>query len=326
MDLDGAVREFLDTKPDSGEPEQPVAERRALIRSGSDDLFRAFGAPVDDVHAQEEVQLDRGDGQIRLRVYRPDGSTGLPVHVFLHGGGFWLGSVDELVNDAICRQRCRDAGCVVVAVDYRLAPEHRFPVPVEDCYAGLVWAVEQAERIGGDPGNVSIGGVSAGANLAAAVALAARDRQGPRLRLQLLEVPPLDLTLDTVRQSGIGDEYGITVNDMRLSNDLYLPSPDDACHPLASPLLAPDLAGLPAAHVMTAEFDPLRLDGERYAARLQAAGVKATHSTYSGAVHGSLALTGTWPPARVWQRDVCEVLRQAHLHDIRAVSGFSGPQ
>jgi acetyl esterase len=325
MKLDDAVREFLATKPDSGSPDQPVDQRRALIRAGSDSLFDAFGAPAHDVYAHDEVELSRGDAAIRLRVYRPNRASGLPIHVLLHGGGFWLGSIDERVNDAICRQRCRGVGCLVVAVEYRLAPEHRFPTPVEDCYAGLIWAVEHANDIGGDPDNVSIGGVSAGANLAAAVALAARDRQGPRLRLQLLEVPPLDLTLDTMRASGVGDEYGITVDDMQLSCDLYLRSPDDAGNALASPLLAPNLSGLPPARIMTAEFDPLRLDGQRYAARLADAGVAASHRTYPGAVHGSLALTGSWPPARTWQDDIVEALREAHTRKSAAVASVPSP-
>jgi acetyl esterase len=312
MKLDDAVRTFLSTKPDSGSPDQPIDQRRALIRAGSDSLFDAFGAPVDDVYARDEVELLSGGTSIRARVYRPNQAAGLPIHIFLHGGGFWLGSIDERVNDAMCRQRSREAGCLVIAVEYRLAPEHRFPAPVEDCYAALAWAVEHADDLGGDPDNISIGGVSAGANLAAAVALAARDRQGPRLRAQVLEVPPLDLTLDTMRACEVGDEYGISVDEMDLARGLYLRSPEDARDPLASPLLAPDLTGLPPAWIMTAEFDPLRLDGQRYAARLRDAGVQTSHRTYPGAVHGSLALTGNWSPARTWQHDVVEVLREAH--------------
>ena len=316
MSLDEVVREFLATKPDSGHPDQPIAERRAAIRIGSDALFEKFGAnAVNDVSINE-FHIDRGDEGIRVRVYRPnDAATGLPIHVFLHGGGWWLGSADELVNDAMCRERSHGVACLVVAVDYRLAPEHPFPTPVEDCYAGLLWAVANATEIGGDPGNVSVGGVSAGANLAAAVSLLARDRGGPQLRLKLLEVPPLDLTLDTMRASGIGDAYGITVDEMQLSTDLYLSSPHDARSQLASPLLAPSVAGLPPARIMTAEFDPLRMDGERYAASLRSAGVPVSHTVYPGAVHGSLALTGVWPPAVAWQRDVIASLRTVHARE-----------
>ncbi|MCO8273633.1 alpha/beta hydrolase [Actinoplanes sp. TRM 88003] len=313
MQLDEAVRTFLSTKPDSGDPDAPIADRRVAIHAGTDSLFTLFGAPVAPVHSEHDVEIAAGPGRIRVRVYRPSAASGRPIHVFLHGGGFWLGSIDERVNDATCRTRCAGAGCVVVAVEYRLAPEHPFPAPVEDCYAGLCWAVEHAAEIGGDAANVSIGGVSAGATLAAAVALMARDRQGPALRLQLLEVPPLDLTLDSMRASGVGDGFGITLDEMALCRDLYLAEPGDARDPLASPLLAPDLAGLPAARIMTAQFDPLRRDGEQYARRLRSAGVAVSHDCYPGAVHGSLALTGTWPGAQTWQDDLLRSLRAAHL-------------
>lgn len=313
MDLDPAVRKFLDTKPDSGDPDQPVAVRRDLIRRGSDLLFDTFAQDVDRAPLEQDFALPRPGAEIRVRVYRPSDGSGLPVHVFVHGGGFWLSSIDERVNQAICRERCHRAGCVVVAVDYRLSPEHRFPVPLEDCYAGLLWAAEHAAEIGGDPASISVGGVSAGATLAAAVTLMARDRRGPRLRLQLLEVPALDLTLRGMRDSGVGDEYGITVEEMELCRDLYLPSAGFAVDPLASPLHAKDLAGLPPTRVMTAEFDPLRHDGELFAARLREAGVTVAHRRYPGAVHGSLVLTRTWPPAQRWHDDAVAALREAQI-------------
>jgi acetyl esterase len=132
------------------------------------------------------------------------------------------------------------------------------------------------------------------------------------LRLQLLEVPVLDLTLETMRQSGVGDDYGITIAEMRASAEMYLPDAKTAFDPLVSPLLAPDLRGLPPAHILTAEFDPLREDGERYAARLLGAGVPAFHRRQPGAIHGSLTLTGTWQPARAWRADLISALVNAH--------------
>ena len=312
MGLDPAVRKFLDTKPDSGDPDATIAARRTVIRRGSDQLFDLFGAAVDPVAVEQDFALPRPGGDIRVRVYGPAGAAGLPIHLFVHGGGFWLGSIDERVNEAMCRERSRGAGCVVVAVDYRLSPEHRFPIPVEDCYAALLWAVDHGPEIGGDPGNVSIGGVSAGATLAAAVTLLARDRGTPGLRMQLLEVPALDLTLDGMRSSGVGDDYGITVGEMELCRELYLPSPRSRRDPLASPLHTPGVAGLPPTRIMTAEFDPLRNEGELFAARLSEAGVPVSHRRYPGAVHGSLALTRTWPPAQAWHDDVVQALRQAH--------------
>jgi acetyl esterase len=311
MRLSRAVEAFLATKPDSGDPAAPVAERRAAIHRGSDQLFTTFGAAAAPVETRDFTVAGPG-GSLRVRVYRPETSQPLPLYVFLHGGGFWLGSIDEKVNDALCHDRSARARCVVVAVDYRLAPEHPFPGPLEDCLAGLSWAVDRAAELGADPRRVAVGGVSAGANLAAAVTLLARARGGPRIDLQLLEVPPLDLTLDTMRSSGISDDYGITVDDMRLCGDLYLEAGHDRRDPLVSPLFAEDLTGLPAAHIMSAEHDPLRLDGERYAQRLRHAGVPVAFEIYPGAVHGSLALTGTWPPALTWHQDVVTALSRLH--------------
>ena len=310
--LDDVVRRFLDTKPDSGSETDPVTTRRAAILAASDRLFEQFGAPGPELAAVEEHVVTHAGGPVRLRVYRPDTEPGHPVHVFLHGGGWWLGSVDELVVDATCRERAVHGGSVVVSVEYSHAPEHVFPRAVEDGYAALEWAAANATAIGGDPTLLSIGGVSAGATLAAAVALAARDRHGPVLSLQVLEVPPLDLTLDTMRSSGVGDAYGITVAEMEACTALYLPDTTRASDPLASPLLALDLAGLPTTVVLTAEHDPLRADGALFAARLSVAGVPVTHVQQAGAVHGSLALTGTWPPARAWQDRVATALRAVH--------------
>jgi len=308
--LDAAVREFLATKPDAGSAEDTIARRRALIRVGSDELFEAFSQPAGAVAVEQEYRL--ATSGVRLRVYRPSRAPDLPVHVFMHGGGFWLGSVDERIVDATCRERCLGAECVVVSVDYRLAPEHRFPVAIEDCYEALQCVAENAETIGADPSNISVGGVSAGANLAAALALATRDRGGPALVLQLLEVPPLDLTLQTMRSSGVGNDFGITVEEMQLSVDLYVRDQDAVRDPLASPLLAEDLRGLPPARILTAEFDPLRRDGELYAQRLREAGGASVHTRSPGAVHGSLALTASWAPARAWRQSVIDALRQAH--------------
>jgi acetyl esterase len=252
-------------------------------------------------------------GRILVRVYRPGPEGGLPAHVTLHGGGWRLGSVEERVSDAICRQRANEARCVVVAVDYRLAPEHRFPVPLDDCFTALRWVCDNAGALGVDPDNISIGGSSAGGNLAAAVTLRCRDEGGPRLRFQLLEVPALDLTREVARATlASGVLPDVPQPTMGEATNAYLADPADARHPLASPLLAPDLRGLPAAHVMTAEYDVLRTEGERYAARLAAAGVPVSHQRYAGALHGTAMLTRAWEPARAWQADAARALARAH--------------
>jgi acetyl esterase len=312
MPLDLAVRRFLATKPDAGSPDDPPAVRRTAILEASDRLFEQFGQGAPLSPSPVEHTVSHALGSVRILVYRPGAVVAAPLHVFVHGGGFWLGSADELVVDATCRERSVGAGCVVVSVDYRLAPEHRFPTAVEDCVAAVLWAVDHAASLGADADNVSIGGVSAGANIAAAAAIALRDRNGPQLRLQLLEVPVLDLTLETMRASGVGDEFGITSAEMQTSADMYLPEAGAARAPLASPLLAADLSRLPPARILTAEFDPLRDDGARYADRLRAAGVAANHSQQPGAVHGSLLLTDVWPSARTWRAEVIAALQSAH--------------
>lgn len=326
MTLDLPVRRLLEYSPDSGDPQVPAAQRRRDILASADELYRQNGAPPEAAVVADH-EIDVAGGRLRIRSYRPaapaDGPR--PLHVFLHGGAWWLSSVDELVNDAICRARSARLGCVVIAVDYRLAPEHPFPGPVEDCDAALAHVADHAADWGIDAGNISIGGVSAGANLAAAVALMCRDRGRPRLRFVLLEVPALDLTLDTMRASEVGDEFGITVADMEQATGFYFTGPADATHPYASPLLADDLRGFPPTHVMVSEFDPLRLDGQRFAGRLAEAGVPVTIAQYPGAVHGSLNLTGTWPPARQWWADAVAALAGAQRRPTGAAHAPTRP-
>jgi len=213
--------------------------------------------------------------------------------------------------DPQCQDIAAGAGCVVVSLDYRLAPEHRFPVPVEDCYAGLLWTAQHARALGVDATRISVGGGSAGGGLSASVALVARDRGGPRLVLQVLEIPVTDLTLSqpSVRENGAG--YMLTREGMEQIAGYYLARPEDARHPWASPLLAPDLSNLPPALVMTAEFDPLRDEGEAYAARLAAAGNTVTLRRWLGHIHGSMGFTKILASAREYRAQIIAALRQA---------------
>jgi acetyl esterase len=313
MSLAPAVQRLLDETPRGVPAHLSSAEQRAYMSLLSDLLFLRYGQPGPDVYAVEDHQVPVAGGEILIRAYRPSPDRPLPGHVTLHGGGWKVGSVTERVADAVCRQRCREANCVVLSVDYRLAPEYRFPVPLDDSFAALRWAAAHAAELGLDPDNLSIGGASAGGNLAAAVALRSRDDGGPRLRFQLLEVPALDLTRETARATlasgAIPDVPQPTMED---AASTYLADAAQARDPLASPLLADDLRDLPSAHVMTAEYDVLRTEGERYVHRLRAAGVAATHRCYPGALHGTAMLTRTWDQARAWQRDASDALRRAH--------------
>lgn len=223
-------------------------------------------------------------GAIPVRVYTPAGSGPFPVLVFFHGGGWVICDLDT--HDGICRSLCNGAGCVVVSVDYRLAPEHKFPAAPEDCFAATQWVAGHAAEVNGDPGRIAIGGDSAGGNLTAVVAQMARDRNGPKLAFQLLIYPATDFTFSGPSLKENADGYFLTREDMDWFSNHYLRSETDKKDPLASPMLAADLSRLPPALVITAEYDPLRDEGETYGRRLKEAGVPTIVSRYEGMIHG----------------------------------------
>jgi acetyl esterase len=248
-------------------------------------------------------------GRILVRLYRPSGSGPFPVYVFLHGGGWCEGTLDE--RDARCRAICAGARCLVVSVDYRLAPENRYPTAPEDCYAALTWVVDNAQRLGVDADRVAIGGESSGANLAAVVCLMARDRHGPQPCHQWLDVPATDLTYGQSGFAEVDDGYGLDRAAIDEYTAHYAPDPATREEAYCSPLLAHDLSGLPPAWIMTAEYDKLRGDGEAYAAALKAAGVDAHHVRLAGHVHASFSFTRLLPSARAYQRDAIAALAAA---------------
>jgi acetyl esterase len=230
-------------------------------------------------------------GPLGLRVYTPRGAGPFPLLVFFHGGGFVVCDLDT--HDALCRNLCAGAGCVVASVDYRLAPEHRFPAAPDDCLAATRWAAEHAAELRADPARVAAGGDSAGGNLAAVVAQRARDEGGPRLAAQLLLYPTTDAAatgMPSLAENAEG--YGLTARDMAWFKGHYLGDPAEAANPHASPLRAADLRGLPPALVQTAEYDPLRDEGEAYAARLRAGGRADRRSRRAGMIHGFLFFPG----------------------------------
>jgi acetyl esterase len=273
------------------DPSTPVAERRAAVHRGMDQRAATVAVPAPASVAVE----DHRAGEIAVRVYRP---SGLPAaagcHVYVHGGGWWLGELRH--RDAACGHLAAAAGCVVVSVAHRLAPEHRFPAPVHDVYAALRWA---AGAPGVDRARLSIGGDSSGANLAAAAAVMARDDGGPALRAQVLEIPVLDLS---AARGPVAGPVVLTPDELAADIAQYC-DPGDRRHPYASPLFA-DPAGLPPALIMTAEYDILRDDGPRYAALLTGAGVPARVVEWPGHVHGSHEMTALLPTARAWQAEV----------------------
>lgn len=221
---------------------------------------------------------------LRARLYQPArrDKQNSPLLIFFHGGGWFLGSIDT--HDSICRMLAATARCVVLSVDYRLAPEHHFPAAVHDAYAALRWATENAVRMGADPHKIAVGGDSAGGNIAAGLTLLARERRGPYIAQQFLLYPATDLAgLHQSRQL-FGKGYVLEDMDFYISN--YLGPDGDPRHYLASPLLASDLSGLPPAYVLTAGYDPLRDEGQAYARRLLAAGVRVRHECAANMIHG----------------------------------------
>lgn len=242
---------------------------------------KALLGHVPVVPATDRRVTTRDGAQIRVRVYRPEGAA-VPL-LYLHGGGFMVGGVDSC--DHICRRLAAESGAVVCSVEYRLAPEHRFPGPLQDCEDALEWFLSQEPEL--DPARLVVGGDSAGGNLAAGLALRLRE-QGKPLAGQLLIYPALDMT-----QSGEGIRayrgLGLTAEECRQCADVYL-GDGDRSDPFASPLLAPDLTGSAPAFVLTVEHDPLREEGARYAERLQEAGVPTTHLDLLDHVHGSLSV------------------------------------
>jgi acetyl esterase len=305
--LDPQARALLDAMPPM--PEFDDAIDVVGLRAGMKAQSTLSPGEPEPVASVRDRGLPGPHGEIPVRIYTPEGSTPFPVLVFFHGGGFVLCDLDT--HDGTCRSLAKGAGCVVVSVDYRLAPEHPFPAGPEDCYAALRWVAEHAGELGGDPSRIAVGGDSAGGNLTAAATLMARERGGPDLRFQLLVYPVTNCDFDTDSYRENAEGYFLTTSMMKWFWRQYLPDPSQAELPLASPLRAPDLSGLPPAHVVTAGYDPLRDEGEAYAARLREAGVAVTARRHDGMFHGFFAMTGLLDAAREAMDEACEALRKA---------------
>ncbi len=278
----------------------------------ADSLVEQLAEPGPPIKERREITIPVAGGNIDLVIHQPDTEQPLPAHLYIHGGGWVGGSAKQKFIDIVGQERAVGAGCVVIAVDYRKAPEHKYPTGLNDCYAALIWVAEHADELGIRPDLITVGGGSAGANLSAALALKARDEGGPRIAFQLLEVPALDATLSSASHRTNGTGYGLEETEIERLVDYYLPSRTLLDDPYVSPLLAPDLAGSPPAHIMSAEYDPLRDEGERYAQRLNDAGVPATFTLGHGHIHVSPAFTKVMASARDWRDEAVAVLKLAH--------------
>jgi acetyl esterase len=311
MALDPPIGQMLALLEAGGRPHvssgTPDAGRRGFRALTVDLRPPALVVPV---ASTEDLELPGPAGALPARVYRPDAAGPLPTILFIHGGGFVIGDIDTHDNQA--RTICREAEAVVLSLGYRLAPEAPFPAAVEDCTAALAWTAEHIGELGGDPDRLAIAGDSAGGNLSAVTARLARDNQGPRLAAQLLIYPGVDFRDDDHRypsRDENGEGYFLTRADMEWFHDHYAGGADLE-DPRLSPILEEDLSGLPPAVIVTAEYDPLRDEGEAYARALEQAGVPVTSRRFDGLIHGFFDLGALSPAANAAVRETCADLRR----------------
>jgi len=308
MPLHPVAQQLLDDAAASDQPNchlLPVA----VARANFENLFGSL--PVEHVSSVEDLTATTDDGELPVRLYKPaTAGTTTPLVFFIHGGGWQMGSISS--HDGICRAIANSTGYAVLSVDYRQPPEHKYPAAPHDCYGALIWTVTNAATLGIDPTRVAIAGDSAGGNLAAAVALQARDNIGPRIACQVLIYPATTFDLD----KGFNDEfegYVLFRDELEWHKDAYFNCAEDAVSGYASPLNA-DLTGLPPTFVLTAEYDPLGVAGVALADKLLADGVKTAHRQYDGMIHGFIQLPDLFEAATAAVMDVADYLR-AHLAD-----------
>lgn len=271
------------------------------------------------VAAVEDREIPGPAGVLRARIYRAENAAGAqaaPLVVFFHGGGFCIGDLDT--HDPTCRSLAAATGCILFSVEYRLAPEAKFPAAPHDCYAATVWAAANAAALGADPQRIAVAGDSAGGNLAAVVALMARDRGGPDLAHQLLIYPVIDHDFDTISYREFAQGYLLSREMMMWFWRHYLPDADSGHDPLASPIRADSHADLAAATIVTAEFDPLRDEGEAYGRRLREAGADVDVVRYDGLIHGFLGFAGMVESAGRATSEIGERLRAALARPIQS--------
>ncbi len=310
MTVEPKVQALIDTLDASFPPLDPTvsgAVTRQRARAARQGVVSPSGEPVAEV--RDDV-IPGPAGPIPVRIYRPldTSAASAPTVMFFHGGGWILCDLDS--HDGICRSLANASGCLVVSVDYRLAPEHPFPSGLDDCYAATAWWADHGADYGADPEHLAIAGDSAGGNLAAAVCLMARDRGGPRLDMQVLVYPVIDYSDATGSHRSNAEGFFLTSAYVMYYWREYLSDPANGTHPYASPLRAETHRGLPPAVILTAEHDPLRDEGEAYAAALRAAGVPVRSHCYLGMFHGFLGFTAVLEAAADAMSEIGQSLRQ----------------
>ena len=305
MPLDPQARQVLDQLAALGlPPNHMVSPQQA--RENMRNRPRPAGPEVAKV---EDRTVTWRVTEVPVRIYTPAGTGPFPILIWCHGGGMVVGDLDTA--DPTARHLTAQTGCVTVSVDYRLAPETKFPGACDDCYAAAVWASDNAASIQGDASRMAVGGDSAGGNLAAVVAQMARDRAHPNFALQLLVYPMTSLDFETPSYRNNADGYLLTRDSMKWYWEQYLGTDEDAEHAYAVPSTARSFRDLPPALVITAEFDPLRDEGEAYAKKLEAAGVPTTCTRYDGMIHGFFGMTGTVDKSDQAVAEAAEAMKKA---------------
>jgi acetyl esterase len=310
MPLHPQMKSILDTMAAAGVPPShtlsPAEAREAVLKR-----LPRNPAP-EPVHRVEDRTISGPDrGELPIRIYTPAGSGPFGALVFFHGGGWVLGNIE--MTDQPCRMLANQSGCVVISVEYRLAPENKFPAAPEDCYSATVWASENATMLNIDRTRIAVGGTSAGGTLAAAVALMARDRDRPSIAYQLLIYPATSSQLTTAshREFAKDNYYILSRADMEWYWNHYLRDERDHRHPYACPAQAKSLRGLPPACVITAEFDPLRDEAEAYAARFREEGISVGLKRYAGVTHGFFQMPAVLDTSRLAIAEAAAALRTA---------------
>ena len=313
MPLDPSAKRLLDTLAAVGGMADIAAMSPQQMRDGFRRLAQAVDLKGVAVGGIEDGALPGPGGALPYRLYRPPqpAAEPLPALVFFHGGGCVFGDIDT--HDGLCRMLCAESGCAVISVGYRQAPEHRFPAAVEDSYAATQWVADHATALGLDPHRIAVGGDSAGGGLAAVVCQMAITNHGPRLVLQLLFCPVMDMRAATASRRALAEGYFLNQATIDWMLRHYCAADVDLDDPRLSPLRATRFSGLPPAHIHTAEFDPLRDEGEAYAKALRHAGVPARYTCHAGMIHHFYAMAGAIPAARAALASAAAALREALL-------------
>ena len=289
MSLDPQAAALLKSMEESDAPpfhECTPEEARIMYDKGSE-LVR--GEPPEP-HSLESINIPGQAGPIDAWVYKPSEDKGLPILVFFHGGGFVFGSLKS--HDTVCRSLCMEAGCIVVAIDYRLAPENKYPAALDDAWDATQWIASHADALGGDPNRLAVGGDSAGGCLTAAVTLLAKESGLPKICKQLLIYPCTDITRSYESHKTFAEGYRLTSDLLDWFYGHYFSEQDNIRHWKASPLFSGDLANLPSAFIISAGYDPLQDEAKAYAKKLTEAGVKTKLTHYDGMLHGFITMPG----------------------------------